>query len=84
MRPFLITVGILAWAFGMAVLFIFTENGGVMTAIAAGVFAGVGVLALASERVLKTLEDIRDGVVVPSRRTVVAREESVRTAAAGI
>lgn len=84
MRPFLITVGILAWAFGMAVLFIFTENGGVMTAIAAGVFAGVGLLALVSERILKTLEDIRDGVVVPPRRAVVTREEAARTVTAGI
>jgi len=84
MRPFLITVGILAWAFGMAVLFIFAENGGVMTAIAAGVFAGVGLVALASERILKTLEEIRDGVVVAPRRTVVTREQPPRTVAAGI
>jgi hypothetical protein len=82
MRPFLITVGILAWAFGMAVLFIFTENGGVMTAIAAGVFAGIGLVALVAERILKTLEDIRDGVVVPPRRVI--REEPTRTVAAGV
>jgi hypothetical protein len=84
MRPFLITVGILAWAFGMAVLFIFSQSGGVMTAIAAGVFAGVGLIALGCERILKTLEEIRDGTRPLPRRTVAARKESPRTAAAGI
>jgi hypothetical protein len=84
MRPFFLTVGILAWVFGMAVLFIFAESGGVMTAIAAGVFAGVGLIALGCERILKRLEEIRDGTVPVPRRTVVTREEPARTVAAGI
>ncbi|HEU4653290.1 MAG TPA: hypothetical protein VFS47_04850 [Steroidobacteraceae bacterium] len=83
MRPFLITVGILAWAFGMAVLFIFSQSGGVMTAIAAGVFAGVGLIALGCERILKTLEEIRDGTR-PLRRTVVTREDTPRAVTAGV
>jgi hypothetical protein len=84
MRPFLITVGILAWAFGMAVLFIFSQSGGVMTAIAAGVFAGVGLIALGCERILKRLEEIRDGTVSAPRRAIVTREEAPRTAVAGV
>lgn len=83
MRPFFLTVGVLAWIFGMAVLWIFAESGGVMTVIAAGVFAGVGLIALGCERILKRLEEIRDGTR-PVPRTIVAREEPPRAAAAGI
>ncbi len=72
MRAFLIAVGILSWVMALSVILIFAESGGALTAIAAGVFAAVAVIALSSERILKTLEDIRDSRV-PLRR--VTREK---------
>jgi len=60
MRMFFITVGILAWLLALSVLWIFAESGGALTVIAAGVFAGVAIVALGVERVLKVLEEIRD------------------------
>jgi hypothetical protein len=56
--------GILAWLMALAVLWIFAESGGALTVIAAGVFAIVAIVALVGERVLKTLEEIRDGKVL--------------------
>lgn len=61
MRMFFIVVGVLSWIWSLAVLWIFAESGGALTVIAAGVFAGVAIVSLGCERVLKTLEDIRDG-----------------------
>jgi hypothetical protein len=61
MRMFFATVGILAWVWALAVLWIFAESGGALTIIAAGVYAIVAMVALGCERVLKMLEDIRDG-----------------------
>jgi hypothetical protein len=69
MRMFFITVGVLSWIWALAVLWIFAENGGALTVIAAGVFAIVAVVALGCERILKTLEDIRDGSVTQIRVT---------------
>jgi hypothetical protein len=60
MRPFLMTVGILAWLMAFAVMWIFAESGGALTVIAAGVFATVAMVGLACERILKVLEEIRD------------------------
>ena len=60
MRMFFITVGILSWLLALAVLWIFAESGGALTVIAAGVFAGVAIVSLGVERVLKVLEEIRD------------------------
>jgi hypothetical protein len=60
MRMFFITVGILAWLLALGVLWIFAESGGALTVIAAGVFAGVAIVSLGVERVLKVLEEIRD------------------------
>ena len=60
MRMFFITVGILSWLLALAVLWIFAESGGALTVIAAGVFAGVAIVSLGVERVLKLLEEIRD------------------------
>ena len=65
MRFFFGAVGILSWIWALAVLWIFKESGGALTMIAAGVFSTVAVLALGCERILKTLEDIRDGVSEP-------------------
>jgi hypothetical protein len=73
MRPFLTTVGVLAWIWALAVLWVFAEAGGALTVIAAGIFALVAVLALASERILKTLEEIRDERIVRSK-VVTARD----------
>jgi hypothetical protein len=64
MRMFFSMVGILAWVMALAVLWIFAESGGALTVIAAGVFAIVAIVALVGERVLKTLEEIRDGKVL--------------------
>lgn len=61
MRMFFIAVGVLSWIWALAVLWIFAESGGALTVIAAGVFAVVAIVALGCERILKTLEDIRDG-----------------------
>lgn len=73
MRMFLVSVGVLAWLLALAVLWIFAASGGALTVIAAGVFAIVAVVALGCERILKTLEDIRDGVVIPSRVVTPSR-----------
>ena len=61
MRMFFGVVGVLAWVWALAVLWIFAESGGALTIIAAGIYAVVAMVALGCERVLKTLEDIRDG-----------------------
>jgi hypothetical protein len=66
MRMFFITVGILSWLLALAVAWIFAENGGVMTVIAAGIFAGLAIISLGLERVLKVLEEIRDRGAVPA------------------
>jgi hypothetical protein len=67
MRWFFITVGILAWVWALAVLWLFAESGGALTVIAAGIFAVVAMVALGTERILKTLEEIRDGSVTRIR-----------------
>ena len=61
MRAFLTTVGILSWLMALAVLVIFAQSGGVLTVIAAGVFAVTAMVALGCERIIRTLEQIRDG-----------------------
>jgi hypothetical protein len=66
MRMFFITVGIRSWLLALAVAWIFAENGGVMTVIAAGTFAGLAIVSLGLERVLKLLEEIRDRAVSPA------------------
>ena len=79
MRPFFMTVGILAWMMAFAVMWIFAESGGALTAVAAGVFAILAILALACERILRLLEQIRDGMLLRPRRTVlpIKRETAV-------
>ena len=67
MRMFFMAVGILSWIWALAIVWIFAESGGPLTIIAAGVFAVVAVLALGCERILKTLEEIRDGSVTRIR-----------------
>ena len=77
MRMFFVTVGVLAWLFALAVLWIFAESGGALAVIAAGVFAGVAIVSLGLDRVLKILEDIRDrsvGEIKP--RTVAVRDDA--------
>ncbi len=74
MRAFLIAVGILSWIMALSVMVIFAASGGVLTVIASGVFAVVAVVALGCERIIRTLEEIRDAPA--STRT------AVRTAAA--
>jgi hypothetical protein len=77
MRWFFGAVGVLAWIWALAVLWIFKESGGALTVIAAGIFAVVAVVALGCERILKTLEEIRDGVspvARPGERVVRERE----------
>jgi hypothetical protein len=69
MRMFFGAVGVLAWIWALAVLWIFAESGGALTIIAAGIYSVVAMIALGCERILKTLEDIRDGRVVESPRT---------------
>ena len=61
MRMFFIAVGILAWLFALSVLWIFAESGGALAVIAAGIFAGLAIVSLGLERILKMLEEIRDG-----------------------
>jgi hypothetical protein len=73
MRLFFGTVGVLAWIWALAVLWIFAESGGALTVIAAGIYAVVAMVALGCERILKTLEDIRDGRVELPRAGSVAR-----------
>ena len=60
MRSFLMVVGILAWLMALSVLLIFAEAGGALNVIAAGIYAVVAVVALGCERIIKTLEEIRD------------------------
>jgi uncharacterized membrane protein len=67
MRWFFLAVGILAWLLALGVVWIFSESGGALTFIAAGVFATVAILALVGERVIKVLEEIRDGSVTRIR-----------------
>lgn len=78
MRMFFGVVGILAWVWALAVLWIFAESGGALTIIAAGIYAVVAMVALGCERVLKTLEDIRDGRVETPRARVMARTMRAR------
>ena len=80
MRMFFITVGILSWLLALAVLWIFAESGGALTAIAAGVFAGVAIVSLGVERVLKVLEDIRDRTTVLPASPTGREVERVETA----
>jgi len=79
MRMFFITVGILSWLLALGVLWIFAESGGALTVIAAGVFAGVAIVALGVERVLKVLEEIRDrGVTdITVSKTPIGKVERV-------
>ena len=84
MRWFFLVVGVLAWLLALGVVWIFSESGGALTFIAAGVFATVAIVALVGERVIKTLEEIRDGSVTrirvntPAERAVTQREVSER------
>jgi hypothetical protein len=84
MRWFFLVVGVLAWLVALGVVWIFSQSGGALTFIAAGVFATVAVLALVGERVIKTLEEIRDGSVTrirvntPAERVVTEREVDVQ------
>lgn len=84
MRWFFLVVGVLAWLVALGVVWIFSQSGGALTFIAAGVFATVAVLALVGERVIKTLEEIRDGSVTrirvntPDERVVTEREVDVQ------
>ena len=79
MRWFFLAVGIMAWLLALGVVWIFSESGGALTFIAAGVFATVAILALVGERIIKTLEEIRDGSVTrirvnaPAERAVTER-----------
>lgn len=67
MRWFFLAVGVLGWLLALGVVWIFAQSGGALTFIAAGVFATVAILALVGERVIKTLEEIRDGSVTRIR-----------------
>ena len=78
MRMFFGVVGVLAWIWALAVLWIFAESGGALTIIAAGIYAVVAMVALGCERVLKTLEDIRDGRVEIPRAGLVTRTARAR------
>jgi hypothetical protein len=81
MRMFFSVVGVLAWICALAVLWIFAESGGALTIIAAGIYAVVAMVALGCERILKTLEDIRDGRVELARlgTTATGRVREVET-----
>ena len=80
MRPFFMTVGILAWLMAFAVMWVFAENGGALTAIAAGVFATAAMMALGCERLLKLLEDIRDRLPAGNRAVVLPAKREARPA----
>lgn len=67
MRWFFLAVGVLGWLLSLGVVWIFAQSGGALTFIAAGVFATVAILALVGERIIKTLEEIRDGSVTRIR-----------------
>jgi hypothetical protein len=79
MRWFFLAVGIVAWLVALGVVWIFAESGGALTFIASGVFATVAILALVGERIIKTLEEIRDGSITrirvnaPADRAVTER-----------
>ncbi len=75
MRWFFLAVGVLAWLVALGVVWIFSESGGALTFIAAGVFATVAIMALVGERIIKTLEEIRDGSVARIRVNAPASEE---------
>jgi hypothetical protein len=79
MRWFFLAVGVLAWILALGVVWIFSESGGALTFIAAGVFATVALLALIGERIIKTLEEIRDGSVTRIRVTAPADEAEPQT-----
>jgi hypothetical protein len=73
MRVFLLSVGVLAWIWSLAVMWIFAESGGALTVIAAGVFVIVAVVALGCESILKILEEIRDARrVIPGKPAATA------------
>jgi hypothetical protein len=74
---FLLVVGVLAWLMALAVIWIFAESGGPLTIIAAGVFAVVAVVSLGCERIIKTLEEMRDGSVTRIRVTSPVTEREV-------
>jgi hypothetical protein len=67
MRWFFLAVGVAGWLLALGVVWIFAQSGGALTFIAAGVFATVAILALVGERIIKTLEEIRDGSVTRIR-----------------
>src|ERR1044072_1054119 len=67
MRWFFLAVGVLGWILALGVVWIFAQSGGALTFIAAGVFATVAILALVGERIIKVLEEIRDGSVTSIR-----------------
>ena len=50
-------------------LWIFAETGDALTMIAAGIYAVVAMIALGCERVLKMLEDVRNGRIEIPRAT---------------
>ncbi len=72
MRIFFAVIGVLAWIWALLLLAIFSESGGEGRFIAAGIYAIVGILALGCERIIKTLEDIRDGRSPVLRETEAA------------
>ena len=84
MRWFFLAVGVLAWLLALGVVWIFSESGGALTFIAAGVFATVAIMALVGERIIKVLEEIRDGSVTrirvntPTEKVVTERPVSER------
>ena len=85
-RRLLLAVGVLGWILALGVVWIFAQSGGALTFIAAGVFATVAILALVGERIIKTLEEIRDGSVTrirvnaPTERVVTDRVVTEREA----
>ena len=79
--------------FALSVLWIFAESGGALAVIAAGIFAGVAIVLLGLERVLKLLEEIRDGTsrtAAPANierlvsEPVEVREREIRAARSGV
>jgi hypothetical protein len=71
-----VVVGVLARLFALSALSILAESGGALAVIAAGIFAGVAIVSRGLERVLKLLEEIRDG---PSQTAASANIERLRT-----
>lgn len=78
MRMFFGAVGVLAWISALAVLWIFAESGGALTIIAAGIYAIVAMVALGCERIIKTLEQIRDGTAVSVNAVRIAQPDRER------